>query len=122
VAHGDFFVISKGDLVGPCEFSKSQETGEAGVEKGIKEKVVVKGGGGEVIGDGEKVCDGEGGFALSGGAVISFGSRQCSIDEGRFAVEAYVGEEWFELVANTGKVGVHGFKVDVEALEGCVVA
>ena len=99
-----------------------QETGEAGVEKGIKEKVVVKGGGGQVIGDGEKVCDGEGGFAFSGGAVISFRSRQCSIDEGRFAVEAYVWEEWLELVANTGKVRVHGFRVDVEALEGCVVA
>ena len=55
MTHGDFFVISKGDLVGPGEFSKSQETGEAGVEKGIKEKVVVKGGGGEVVGDGEKV-------------------------------------------------------------------
>ena len=122
MTHGDFFVISKGHLVGPCEFSKLQETGEASVEKGIKEKVVVKGGGGEVIGDGEKVCDGEGGFVLSAGAVISFGSRQCSIDEGRYAVEAYVREERFKLVANTGKVRVHGFRVDVEALEGCVVA
>jgi hypothetical protein len=43
-----------------------QETGEAGVEKDIKEKVIVKGGGGEVIGDGEKVCDGEGDLRLVG--------------------------------------------------------
>ena len=54
--------------------------------------------------------------------MILFGSHQCSIDEGRFAVEVYFREERFELVANTGKVGVHGFRVDVEALEGCVVA
>ena len=82
----------------------------------------MKGGGGQVIGDGEKVCDGEGGFVLSGGAVISFRSCQCSIDEGRFAVEAYVREERFELVANPQKVGVYGYRVDVEALESCVVA
>ena len=44
------------------------------------------------------------------------------IDEGRFAVEMYVWEEQFELVANPRKVGVHGFRVDVEALESCVVA
>ena len=72
--HGDLFVIPKGDFVGPSEFSKSQETGEPGVEKGIKQKVNVKGGGGQVIDNGEKVCNGKGGFALCRGAVILFDS------------------------------------------------
>ena len=53
--------------------------------------------------------------------MILSGSCQCSIDKSRFAVETYIREEWFKLVAYPREVGVNGFWVDVD-LEGGVVA
>ena len=58
--HGDLFITPKGDFVGPSQFSKSQETGEPGIKQGIEQKVIMKGGRGQVISNSEKVCDGEG--------------------------------------------------------------
>ena len=71
---------------------------------------------------GQVVRDGEWRLTLCGGASISFGSCQCSVDKSRFAVLMDIREIRFKLVAYAGEVGVNRFGVDVETLKGGVVA
>ena len=82
----------------------------------------MKGGWGQVVGDGEQVRDCEWRLTLCGGASILFGSSQRSVDKSGFAVLMDIREVRFELVAYAREVGVHGLGVDVKTLKGGVVA
>ena len=76
----------------------------------------MKGGRGQVVGNGEWR------LMLCGGASILFGSSQCSVDKSGFAVLMDIREVRFELVAYAREVGVHGLGVNVKTLKGGVVA
>ena len=61
-------------------------------------------------------------LASGGLAMTAKGSLQCAFDECSCTVGTDIREEGFEVVAYTRKVGFNGFRVDVVALEGDVVA
>jgi hypothetical protein len=54
--------------------------------------------------------------------VTSQSTLEGAFDKGRSAVTTDIREKRFEIVAYSGKIGCHGFWVDMTALKGNIVA
>ena len=45
------------------------------------------------------------------------GAFQCAFDECTSSIRMDFGEEWLEIITNTGKIGLHRLRTDMAALE-----